>query len=60
MQLRRLEPGDAAQIWALHESSITAIPAAHGEDYWADLHNVPRHYIETGGEFLVGVVGVVR
>jgi len=57
VQLRRFEPGDADQIWALHESSITAIPAAQGEDYWADLRYVTHHYIESGGEFLVGVVG---
>jgi len=57
MHLRRFEPGDGDQVWALHECSITAIPAAHGEDYWADLHDVMHQYIEAGGEFLVGIAG---
>jgi ribosomal protein S18 acetylase RimI-like enzyme len=57
VQLRRFEPRDREQVWALHECSLTAIPAAHSEDYWADLRDVTRHYIEAGGEFLVGGVG---
>ena len=57
MHVRRFETGDADQVWALHECSITAVPAAHGEDYWADLRDVTERYIEAGGEFLVGVAG---
>lgn len=57
MHLRRFEPEDRDQVWALHECSLTAVPAAHSQDYWADLRDVTRHYIEAGGEFLVGGVG---
>ena len=53
--LRRFEPRDSDQVRTLHECSITAIPEAHGEDYWADLNDVMGHYIDPGGEFLVGV-----
>ncbi len=56
MYLRRFEPGDRDQVWALHECSITAVPAAH-EDYWADLRNVTRYYVDAGGEFLLGFLG---
>jgi ribosomal protein S18 acetylase RimI-like enzyme len=57
VRLRRFEPLDTGQVWALHACSITAIPEAHGEDYWADLRDVAHHYIDAGGEFLVGFAG---
>jgi ribosomal protein S18 acetylase RimI-like enzyme len=55
LRLRRFESGDAAEVWNLHELAVAAVPGAPGAHHWDDLHDVMRHYIDSGGEFPVGI-----
>lgn len=58
LTVRRYEPSDADAVWRVHELALRASPLGFVEDAPADedLTDVSGHYIDAGGEFLVGVV----
>jgi ribosomal protein S18 acetylase RimI-like enzyme len=56
LTLRRYEPADADDVWALHERARRHA-GAYDEAYAhldADLRDVAAEYLATGGEFLLG------
>jgi GNAT superfamily N-acetyltransferase len=55
-RIRRYEKPDQAQVWNLHVLAIQAISSSlYVSGAWeADLLDIPRNYLENGGEFLVG------
>jgi GNAT superfamily N-acetyltransferase len=56
LTVRRFEPGDGARVREVAESAMADtleyVPDAPDED----LQDVPGHYLDADGEFLVGVV----
>lgn len=58
LTLRRYEPRDADPVWRVHEAALRASPIPFVDDAPADepLRDVEAHYLEAGGEFLVGTV----
>jgi GNAT superfamily N-acetyltransferase len=58
LTLRRYEPADADDVWALHERALRASNLEFLEDAPAgtDLAEIAGRYLGTGGEFLVGLV----
>lgn len=57
--VRRYRAADAAAVWRVHERALEAspIPFLEGAPGDEPLRDVSRHYLEDGGEFLVGVLG---
>lgn len=54
--IRRYQDDDQNQVWQLHKLALAASGAFVESGPWdADLHEIRRVYIESGGEFLVGV-----
>ena len=56
LHLRRYEPGDRDAVWELHLAALARSGAEAGEEYFADLRDVERLYLEAGGEFLLGFI----
>lgn len=56
--VRRYDDTDAERVWAVHEQALRASPLPFVEDAPLDeeLRDVPGQYLETSGEFLVGVL----
>ena len=55
--IRRYEPLDHSAVVDLHHLGLNQDGANAGPGPWDDdLDEITRHYIESGGEFLVGVV----
>ncbi|MGH3148758.1 MAG: GNAT family N-acetyltransferase [Rubrobacter sp.] len=55
--IRRYEPGDRESVWRLHNEALDEVGANLGNGEWDDdLHEIEAHYLESGGEFLVGVL----
>ncbi len=52
--VRRYEPGDRDAVWELHLAALAGSGAEAGDEFFADLRDIPWLYFETGGEFLVG------
>lgn len=54
--VRRYEPSDAERVWEIHERAIRASPLEFVSNprFDEDLRNVTEHYLDAGGEFLVG------
>ncbi|WP_049925638.1 GNAT family N-acetyltransferase [Halopiger goleimassiliensis] len=57
LTLRRYDPGDADDVWTVHERAMRAAPIEFVDDAPGDrpLRRIPDHYLEAGGEFLVGL-----
>jgi len=57
--VRRYRAADAAAVWRVHERALEAspIPFLDGAPGDEPLRDVSAHYLEDGGEFLVGVLG---
>ena len=56
--IRRYEPADHDEVWALHNLALEAVNAHGGNGPWDDdLHRVEEVYLRSGGEFLVGLLG---
>lgn len=56
LAIRRYEPDDADAVWNLHERALRDA-GAYDEEYAhldADLRDVERAFLESGGEFVVG------
>jgi ribosomal protein S18 acetylase RimI-like enzyme len=58
LELRRYEESDAGTVWRLHEDGLRQMNAHAGHGPWDDdLRSILASYLDSGGEFLVGVVG---
>ena len=57
LHIRRYREADHDAVWALHNLALHQVGAHAGNGPWDDdLHHVPAEYLDSGGEFLVGVV----
>ncbi|NUC72168.1 GNAT family N-acetyltransferase [Haloterrigena sp. SYSU A558-1] len=58
LTLRRYDLDDADRVWTVHERAMRAAPIEFVDDAPNDrpLRHVRDHYLEAGGEFLVGLV----
>ena len=57
MHIRRYTESDLESVWRLHNEALLSTGAHFGNGPWdEDLRNIEKTYIETGGEFLVGVI----
>ncbi len=58
LHIRRYEPEDGRAVRRLHDDALNEVGAHLGSGPWdEDLDEIEGVYIESGGEFLVGVVG---
>lgn len=59
LAVRRYEPSDADAVWDVHEAAFRASPLTFVEEAAVDedLLAIEEHYLDRGGEFLVGEVG---
>jgi GNAT superfamily N-acetyltransferase len=57
LRIRRFEVRDAELVWELHRAAIATTGADAGDDFYADLRDIPGAYLERGGEFLLGFAG---
>ena len=56
--IRRYRPGDREAVRDLHDAALNGVGAHLGTGPWdADLDAIESVYLESGGEFLVGVLG---
>ena len=56
--IRRYGPGDREAVRDLHDAALNDVGAHLGTGPWdADLDAIGSVYLESGGEFLVGVLG---
>ena len=57
MHIRRYEPGDKRAVRRLHGDALNEVGAHLGTGPWdEDLDEIEGVYLESGGEFLVGVL----
>lgn len=58
LSIRRFEPPDADAVWSVHEAAFRASPLAFVEAAAVDedILAIESHYLDAGGEFLVGEV----
>lgn len=43
-------------MWRLHRTATSGAEAFEDDDYFDDLHDIPGHYINAGGEFLIALM----
>lgn len=57
LTIRPYQAADKEAVWRLHNEALAGTGAHAGNGPWdADLHDIPTHYTQTGGVFLVGEV----
>jgi ribosomal protein S18 acetylase RimI-like enzyme len=57
LELRRYQESDAATVWRLHEDGLRQMNANAGHGPWDDdLRSIQAAYLDSGGDFFVGVV----
>jgi GNAT superfamily N-acetyltransferase len=57
LEIRRYQAADNPAVWELHHLALGPTGAYFHDGIWdADLHDIPHHYLQNGGEFLVGVL----
>ena len=57
MHIRRYEPGDKRAVRRLHDDALNEVGAHLGTGPWDDdLDEIEGVYLESGGEFLVGIL----
>lgn len=56
LQIRQYRPQDRDQVWDLHNLALSLAGAHAGNEWYEDLHDIERFYLENGGEFLVGLL----
>ena len=57
MHIRRYEPGDKRAVRWLHDDALNEVGAHLGTGPWDDdLDEIEGVYLESGGEFLVGIL----
>lgn len=56
LQIRRYQPGDWQNVWELHIIAMQQVGAYKGEGPWDDdLNHIDDIYLQTRGDFLVGI-----
>lgn len=57
-EIRTYEPKDKEEVFKLHVKALTAAGAYIGSGIWDDdLKDIGAVYLNSGGDFLVGIVG---
>ena len=57
LEIRRYQPADNPAVWELHHRALGPTGAYFRDGIWdADLNDIPNHYLQNGGEFLVGML----
>jgi GNAT superfamily N-acetyltransferase len=57
LHIRRYEPGDKRAVRRLHDDALNEVGAHLGSGSWDDdLDAIENVYLDSGGEFLVGIV----
>jgi ribosomal protein S18 acetylase RimI-like enzyme len=57
MKIRRFQPVDREGVWRVHHVALEGAGAHAGNGPWDDdLHDIAKHYLDSGGEFLVGII----
>jgi GNAT superfamily N-acetyltransferase len=57
LHIRRYEPGDKRAVRRLHDDALNEVGAHLGSGPWDDdLEEIEGVYLESGGEFLVGIL----
>jgi GNAT superfamily N-acetyltransferase len=57
LHIRRYEPGDKHAVRRLHDDALNEVGAHLGSGPWDnDLEEIEGLYLESGGEFLVGIL----
>jgi len=57
LEIRRFRRGDHDAVFALHNLALHQVGAHVGNGPWDDdLHHIPEVYLDSGGEFLVGLL----
>lgn len=57
LSIRRYDPADADRLWTIHEQALRESGIEFVEDKAEeDFTKIPERYLETEGEFLVGVL----
>lgn len=57
LTIRRYRRDDAERVWTVHELALRASPLEYVENAPDDdLENVTEEYLDSGGEFLVGIL----
>jgi GNAT superfamily N-acetyltransferase len=57
LHIRRYEPGDKRAVKRLHDDALNEVGAHLGTGPWDDdLDEIEGVYLESGGEFLVGIL----
>jgi GNAT superfamily N-acetyltransferase len=57
LHIRRYEPGDKRAVRRLHDDALNEVGAHLGPGTWDDdLDDIEGVYLESGGEFLVGIL----
>ncbi|GAC1462205.1 MAG: hypothetical protein NVS2B14_09690 [Chamaesiphon sp.] len=57
LMLRRYEEEDCASVWHLHNLTLDQVEAHRGNGTWNnDLEQIPTIYLNSGGEFVVGIL----
>ena len=57
LRVRRYEPGDKVIVRRLHDDALNEVGAHLGSGPWdEDLNDIESVYLDSGGEFLVGVL----
>ena len=57
LEIRCYQPADNPAVWELHHRALGPTGAYFRDGIWdADLDDIPNHYLQNGGEFLVGTL----
>jgi ribosomal protein S18 acetylase RimI-like enzyme len=57
LEIRRYRDADNPAVWELHHLALGPTGAYFRDGIWdADLHDIQNHYLNNGGEFLVGII----
>jgi len=56
LHIRQYLPQDRDQVWELHNLALSLAGAHAGNEWYDDLHDIERFYLNNRGEFLVGLL----
>jgi hypothetical protein len=56
LEIRRYQDADKPAVWELHRRALEATGAYFPGKWNDDLSDIQNHYLNNGGEFLVGIL----
>ena len=57
VKIKRYQDADNPAVWELHHKALGPTGAFYRGGKWdEDLHDIENHYLNNGGEFLVGIL----